>query len=174
MELEDLEFVGKGLITDPETGIQEKIHMTVDMDLCQVVLRLETEVKDGNVYPKIEIKDVAFTLNPKTYNVQGEGDLPLYKQHQFEEGVKTWLSQQLTQREREFHSELQRSEREIMATFAFKNDFKSSLGQRAAHSSLSEVMRLDGDHILLEYLTEFEGADLQYSSETMRKFNVEF
>jgi translation elongation factor EF-1beta len=53
--------------------------MTVDMDLCQMVLRLDTEVKDGYVYPKIELKDVAFTLNAKTFNIQGEGDLPLYK-----------------------------------------------------------------------------------------------
>lgn len=44
MELENLEFVGKGMITDPETGIQEKINMAVDMDLCQIVMRLETEV----------------------------------------------------------------------------------------------------------------------------------
>lgn len=34
MELENLEFVGNGLITDPESGIQEKIKMNVDMDLC--------------------------------------------------------------------------------------------------------------------------------------------
>merc|ERR1711998_288986 len=66
MELENLEFVGNGMITDPETGIQEKIKMNVDMDLCQIVMRLETEVQDGYVYPKIELKDVAFTLNSKT------------------------------------------------------------------------------------------------------------
>lgn len=81
MELENLEFVGKGMITDPETGIQEKINMAVDMDLCQIVMRLETEVQDGYVYPKIELKDAAFTLNSKTFNINGEGDLPLYKQH---------------------------------------------------------------------------------------------
>ena len=34
MELENLEFAGSGLITDPDTGIQEKIKMVVDMDLC--------------------------------------------------------------------------------------------------------------------------------------------
>lgn len=34
MELENLEFAGKGLITDPDTGIQEKIKMVVNMDLC--------------------------------------------------------------------------------------------------------------------------------------------
>lgn len=63
MELEGLQWAGDGMITDPETGIQEKIKMAVDMDLCQIILRLEQEVKDGYVYPKIEIKDVAFTIN---------------------------------------------------------------------------------------------------------------
>ena len=63
MELEGLQWAGDGMITDPETGIQEKIKMAVDMDLCQIILRLEQEVKDGYVYPKSEIKDVAFTIN---------------------------------------------------------------------------------------------------------------
>ena len=79
MELENLEFAGDGLITDPDTGIQEKIKMVVDMDLCQIVMRLGEEVDDGYLYPKVEIKDVAFTLNSKTFSIDGEGDLPLYK-----------------------------------------------------------------------------------------------
>ena len=53
---------------------------------------MEQEVQDGYVYPKIEIKDVAFTLKANTFNFQGEGDLPLYKQHKFEEGIKKWLT----------------------------------------------------------------------------------
>jgi len=88
MELEGLQWVGNGLITDPESGVQEKINMVVDMDLCQMIMRMDQEIKDGYVYPKIEIKDVAFTLNPKTFDIKGEGDLPLYKQHMFEEGIK--------------------------------------------------------------------------------------
>jgi hypothetical protein len=35
-------------------------------------------------------------------------------------------------------------------------------------------MRLEGDHVMLEYLTEFEGVDLTYASETMRKMKAEF
>ena len=41
MELENLAFSGNGLITDPDSGIQEKIKMEVDMDLCQIVMKLE-------------------------------------------------------------------------------------------------------------------------------------
>jgi DNA polymerase II small subunit/DNA polymerase delta subunit B len=59
-------------------------------------MRLEQEIKDGYVYPMIKLKDVAFTLNPKTFDINGEGDLPLYKQHKFEEGIKTWLTSQLS------------------------------------------------------------------------------
>lgn len=33
------------------------------MDLCQIVMKLGQEVKDGYIYPMIELKDVAFTLN---------------------------------------------------------------------------------------------------------------
>ena len=57
-----------------------------------------------------------------------------------------------------------------MQTFAFKKEIMltetigNTFGSKTAHSSLGEVMRLDGDHVVLEYLTEFEGADLSYSS----------
>jgi len=76
--------------------------------------------------------------------------------------------------------ELQRSEREIMGTFAFKKELElnkhvsNALGKRTAHSSLSEVMRLDGDHVVLDFLTEFEGADLQEASKSMRNIKADF
>ena len=53
-----------------------------------------------------------------------------------------------------------------METFAFKKDIKlsesiaSTFGKAAAHSSLSEVMKLQGDHVVLDYVTTFEGVDL--------------
>lgn len=65
--------------------------MVVDLDLFQMVFKLSTEEQDGNVYPKIEISDVAITIDPKTFLIKAKGDLPLYKQHQFEEGVKKWM-----------------------------------------------------------------------------------
>ena len=51
---------------------------------------------------------------------------------------------------------------EIMETFAFKKEIKlsQSVAGSAAHSSLSEVMKLDGDHVILDYVTTFEGVDL--------------
>lgn len=150
------------------------------MDLCQIIMRLEQENKDGYIYPKIELKDVAFTLNPKTFDIKGEGDLPLYKQHKFEEGIKKWLTGQLSLREKDFFRELQRSEREIMATFAFKKDVNLNkpigelLGKKTAHSSLSEQMKLEDDHIIVNYMTEFEGADLKETSRSMRNINPKF
>jgi len=53
-----------------------------------------------------------------------------------------------------------------MATFAFKKDIQLNphigemLGKKTAHSSLSEQMKLEDDHIIINYMTEFEGADL--------------
>jgi hypothetical protein len=44
-----------------------------------------------------------------------------------------------------------------MSSFAFKKDL--ALGA-VAHSSLSETMSLEGDHVVINYDTEFEGADL--------------
>ena len=46
-----------------------------------------------------------------------------------------------------------------MDTFTFKKDIELSekitnlLGKSAAHSSLSEVIKLEGDHVILDYVT---------------------
>ena len=86
----------------------------------------------------------------------------------------------MSQREKDFFRELQRSEREIMATFAFKKEIKlnevmgEALGTKTAHSSLSEQMKLEDDHIIINYMTEFEGADLRETSRAMRNFNPKF
>lgn len=45
-----------------------------------------------------------------------------------------------------------------MSSFAFKKEFITG---GTAHSSLSETMSLDGDHVISSYLTEFEGPDLK-------------
>ena len=61
-----------------------------------------------------------------------------------------------------------------MATFAFKKDIQLTpqigdvLGKKTAHSSLSEQMKLEDDHIIINYMTEFEGADLRDTSRAMR------
>jgi len=67
-----------------------------------------------------------------------------------------------------------------MATFAFKKDIKLNdaigevLGSKKAHSSLSEQMKLEDDHIIINYTTEFEGADLRDTSRSMRSINPKF
>jgi hypothetical protein len=67
-----------------------------------------------------------------------------------------------------------------METFTFKKDIELSekvtnlLGKSAAHSSLSEVIKLENDHVILDYITSFEGVDLQDISKSMRKIRTEF
>jgi hypothetical protein len=62
--------------------------------------------QEGNVYPKIDVTEVAFTLHPDYFIVHAEGDLPLYKSHQFEEGIKKWMKDQISSREKQFKEEL--------------------------------------------------------------------
>lgn len=67
-----------------------------------------------------------------------------------------------------------------MDSFAFKKDIELSerltklLGKSAAHSSLSEVMKLEGDHVKLDYITTYEGVDLQDISKSMRSIKTNF
>jgi CMP-2-keto-3-deoxyoctulosonic acid synthetase len=48
------------------------------------------------VYPKIEITEVVFQLMPDGYVINAQGDLPLYRNKQFEDGVKKWMKSQGT------------------------------------------------------------------------------
>lgn len=67
-----------------------------------------------------------------------------------------------------------------MATFAFKKEIVLNkeigqmLGSSTAHSSLSEQMKLQGDHIVINYMTEFESTDLSTTSKSMRNINPSF
>ena len=81
----------------------------------------------------------------------------MYKSQRFEEGIKKWMINQIKTRENDFKEQLQKTEREIMSSFAFKRNMAFGT---SAHSSLSETMQLRGDHVEISYLTEFNGKDL--------------
>ena len=77
--------------------------MKADLDLAQIVSSLDQELTDdGNLYPKIEISEVAFTLHPDMFVLKTSGELPLYKTAKFETGIKKWMISQMSQREAEF------------------------------------------------------------------------
>ena len=64
-----------------------------DMDLCQLVISLETQVIEENVYPQIKLKEVAMTMNnkPGSFSVHMDSDAPLYKQGKYQESLKEWM-----------------------------------------------------------------------------------
>lgn len=66
---------------------------------------------------------------------------------------------------------MQLSERQVMQSFAFKKTISDT---STAHSSLSETMSLDGDALLISYLNEFEGTNLDPIKAQMRKIKTEF
>ena len=111
-----------------------------------MVLTLDQIVDDGNVYPSIEVSDAVFTLKMNDLIVNASGELPLYKSREFEKGVKKWMKREISQREKDFKIALQKSEREIMSSFAFKKEIGNDA---TAHSTLSETMQIDGDHVLI-------------------------
>ena len=58
-----------------------------------------------------------------------------------------------------------------MSSFAFKKDLPMGA---TAHSSLSETMNLQGDHVVINYETEFQGAELNEIQKKMRKIRGGF
>lgn len=90
------------MITDSASGTKEKIDIIAPLDLCQMVMTLEQNVEDGNVYPSIEVSEVVFTLKMNDLVVNASGELPLYKSREFETGVKKWMKREISQREKDF------------------------------------------------------------------------
>ena len=109
--------------------------------------------------------DVVFTLLPDMLMVDAEGDLPLYKSRQFEEAIKKWLISAISQREKDFKVAMQMSEREIMESFTFKKEFDEG----SAHHSLKNSMKLDENHVVVHFDTEFTGNDLESSRNLLRQ-----
>ena len=58
-----------------------------------------------------------------------------------------------------------------MASFAFKKELTSGA---KAHATMSEAMSLEGDHVAIQYTTEFEGMDLGVLSHKLRKVSPEY
>lgn len=81
-------------------------------------------------------------------------DLPIYKAHKYEEGVKNWLVQHLSVFEKDMKIAMQISEREIMQSFAFKRKLRHGA---TIYSTLSETISIDGDHLIIKYQNELEG-----------------
>ena len=68
------------------------------------------------------MSEVAFSLKKDMIKIDLEGSLPVYRNNQFEKGIRKWLKESLKKRENEFKAALQMSEREIMSSFAFKKE----------------------------------------------------
>lgn len=62
----------------------------------------QENTKDGALYPKIEIDDVVFQLSKSGFNIQTEGELPVYKERAFEQGVKDWMISRMKETETNF------------------------------------------------------------------------
>lgn len=81
------------------------------------------------------------------------------------------MVQQISQRESEFKKALQKAEREIMGSFAFKKEVTNG---SKAHTTMSETITLDNDYVVMQYLTEFQGADLSHIEHKLRNINPTF
>lgn len=75
------------------------------------------------------------------------------------------MHSQLVKREEEFLKAIKKSEREIMNSFKFKSELDMGV---AAHSSLKEIMSIDGEYVGIEYDTEFSGHDVTPAKKHMR------
>ena len=182
MEIDGLAFAGKGLITDPSSGIQDELYLEASIDLAQIVLGLDTQLsQDGLIHPKIAINEITFQMHPDIFRrsdllkVDAKGDLPLYKSHKFEEGVKKFMIARLKDFEKLFQSHLQKAEREILASFSYKKELNFGLQNKVvAHSSLGEDMSLQGDHLVISYYNKFEGVDLDTLKHNHREISPVF
>lgn len=140
-----------------------------------MVLTPEQEVtEDGLVHPKIEITEVVFQLKKDNLIVNSRGELPMYKEHQYEQHLKTWIMNHASQFEKDFKIAMQASEREIMSSFAFKKDLKHGA---KIHSTMGETINLEGDHMIIQYSNDIEAenqAEINEVKQNLRKIESQF
>lgn len=78
--MEGLEYVGSGEITDPNTGIRDTIEMVAVLSKTQLFITFSNQTNDdGFVLPMINFNKVHFKLDQDQINVKLQGDLPVYK-----------------------------------------------------------------------------------------------
>ena len=62
-----------------------------------------------------------------------------------------------------------------MRSFAFKKEISYGLaGNVTAHSTLSEVMSLEGDHVVISFATDFEAEDMRGAESKLRSITPQF
>ena len=69
-------------------------------------MTLTEENKDGALYPHIKIDDVVFQLAKNGFTINTNGDLPVYKERQFEKGVRDWMNSRIKETESNFKDRL--------------------------------------------------------------------
>lgn len=58
-------------------------------------------------------------LEPSSFSVKTEGDLPLYKTNQFEKALQEYIQATIPRREKALLAKLSQVEREILSSFSY-------------------------------------------------------
>ena len=112
--------------------------------------------KWGSMYPSITINEVLLSVEEENVVVNAFGQLPLYKSHAFEQNVKKSFIKQLAKRQADLKDMLQVAERKLWDHFPFSQKFQGGV---SLNSSLSEPMRIKGDHLHVSFMNEFDQVD---------------
>ena len=56
-------------------------------------MKLAVNAIGQNMYPKVDIVSLNLTLDAGSFSIHSHGDLPLYKTHQFENGLQEYIEQ---------------------------------------------------------------------------------
>lgn len=166
MEVNNLEYRGTAKLSDPRSGKEGDLDMRAPLEFCQIVLSLDQEVNDaGLLLPKIQVNEVVLQLHSSDFQVNVNGDMPVYRTSQFERAIRDWIKNSIKAREADFKAGLQKAEREVMRSFKLE---KETTFSKTATSTLGEQMALKGDHVHLLWNTHYEGRDLNKVAKSMR------
>jgi len=99
----NLELRGSAKLRSIETGgFAELILISEPFSLAEIVIGFEKQfTDDGNTIPQISVVMAKFTLSEEVY-VGTPDNLPQGKRHKYEEGVKKWLKESVSEREKDF------------------------------------------------------------------------
>jgi hypothetical protein len=78
--------------------------------------------ESGSILPRVKVNDVKFKFSDDI-GVTLFGDLPLYKTHDYERAISTWLKSTVSQREFDFQTKFEQTEQKFLMLF----DYSKSL-----------------------------------------------
>ena len=118
-----------------------------------ISLRLSMEKKEWNaLFPKVIIDEVAMQIEDNEVLIKQRGEIPLFRQHNYEDELKKSFVSQLDKWEEYLRGMLEKIETKVRSVVDIDYVMASGI---TINSTLATPMKLKDEYLEVEYANEF-------------------